>query len=114
MGLDLKIRKAKQPTRETFYLYPIFKLKEQDPIFTNSQIPQYSEFLSLPLYISLSTQPYPVSTSLVLGLNVCDSQVLRSPLCELCLSFRQIQSCAAQGGLELREILLPLFPVSWD
>ena len=36
------------------------------------------------------------------------SLVLGSPLCELCFSFRQIQSCVAQGSLELTEIPLPL------
>ena len=57
-----------------------------------------SSCLLLP-YIPLSAQPFtPVSPSQVLG----------SSLCELCFSFRQTQSCVAQGGLELTEIPLPV------
>ena len=55
----MKIRKAKQPTtRETFYLHQIFRPKGQDPVSMNPQTPHSTEFLTLPLYIPLSTQPY--------------------------------------------------------
>ena len=40
--------------------------------------------------------------------------MLGSSLCELCLSFRQIQSCVAPSSLELTKIRLPLSPESWD
>ena len=64
-----------------------------------------SELLSPPaLYSSLC----PAITLLSpLGIKGVGSQVLGSPLCELCFSFRQIQSCVAQGGLELTETPLP-------
>ena len=116
MGFNLTIRKTKQPTtRETFYLYQIFRLKGQDPVSTNPQTPHSTEFLSLPLYIPLSTQPCCLCLHLpsaeIKGLL---SQVLGSQLCEFCFSFRQIQSLVAQGGLELTEIPLPQSPESWD
>ena len=114
IGVQPEDQKAKQPTtRETFYLYQIFRLKGRDP---DSMSPQNStEFLSLPLYIPLSTQPYHSCLHLPSAeIKGMGSQVLGSPLCELCFSFRQIQSCVAQGGLELTEIPLPLSPESWD
>ena len=59
LGFNQKIRKAKQSTtRETFNVYQIFRPKGQDPFSMNPQIPHPTEFLSLPLYIPLSAQPY--------------------------------------------------------
>ena len=55
----------------------------------------------------------PVSTSPDAGIKGVESQVLGSPLCELCFSFRQIQYHVAQGGLEFTEIYLTLSPECW-
>ena len=66
LGFNLKIRRAKQPpTRETFYLYQIFRPKGRYCVSTSS-CPFSSIFLSLPGHLS------PVSITLVLGLKVCD------------------------------------------
>ena len=69
----------------------------------------------LPPYIPLSAQPYHSYLHLPsAGIKGLGSQVLGSPLCELCFSFKQIQSHVAQGGLELTKIHLPLSPECWD
>ena len=49
----------------------------------------------------------PVSISLNAGIKGMWSQVLRPHLCELCFSFRQIQSRVSQCGHELTEVCLP-------
>ena len=62
-----------------------------------------SSCLLLP-YIPLSAQAYHSCLHLrSAGINGMGSRVLESPLCELCFSFKQIQSCVAQGGIELTE-----------
>ena len=71
-----------------------------DSVFTKPQITVIA-CLFLP-YIPLSIQPYHSCLHLPsAGIKGMGSQVLGSPLCELCFSFRQIQSCVTQGGLEL-------------
>ena len=72
-----------------------------DPVSSNPQTPYHTEFLSLPLYNPLSTQLY--------------HSRLPLPTAEITFvwalfSFRQIQSCVAQGDLDLTEIHLPLSP----
>lgn len=61
-------------------------------------------------YIPLSAQPYdsclhlPSAGIKGIGSSLCADTIFF----ELCLSFRQIRSCVAQGGLELTEIRLLL------
>ena len=58
----------------------------------------------LPPCIPLSTQPnYSCLHLSSAGIKGVGSQVLGSPLCDLCFSFRLDQFLAAQGGLELTE-----------
>ena len=97
----LNIRKAKQSaTRETFCLHHIFRPNRPNPFSTNPQIPHMNDFLSLPLSIPLSTQPeLPVSTSLALGLKVCDFQTLELKIHHLDLLGRCRDKSRPLGGV---------------
>ena len=100
-------RKAAKPIERSYLCKICPRLRQTKGWSCNAlhqpQTPHSTEFLSLPLYIPFSAHPYAsVSTSLALRLGLCDLF--------LSFSFRQIQSCVAQGGLDITQVLCFCLP----